>query len=159
MGLFKKKGGPDPASTKKVQTLLSSIFEIEVPSDTNEWGIPLGSSLIACMLLGRDEELEHPETLSIMAHVLFDAPYDDDIYRYLMMDANTSYIKWQVGDRDDDGNMAVACGASMLMSTVTEENLGFVMTQVALCADLWDDKLKERFGGYRYEDMEKENRL
>jgi len=158
MGLFKKKGGPDPASTKKVQTLLSSIFEIEAASDTNDWGIPLGSSVVIVELFGEDEELEFPETLSIWAAVLI-APYDDAIYRYLMVDANTSYIKWQVGDRDDDGNMAVMCGTSMLMSTVTEENLGFVVTQVALCADLWDDKLKERFGGYRYEDTQQENCL
>ena len=158
MGLFKKKGGPDPESTKKVQALLNSIVGGDSDPDSDGWHIGYGSSIVNIQLYGEDENLGFPETLSIWAFVLLDAPYDDAIYRYLMTDANTDYIRWQVSEREGaDGKVSVICGTSMLMSTVTDENLDFLLGQVAGCADLWDDKLKERFGGYRFEDMEQEN--
>lgn len=158
MGLFKKQGGPDPESTKKVQDLLNSIGEGEFNLDSDVWHFGYGSSSLDIQLHGKDDNLGFPETLSIWAYVLLDAPYDDEIYRYLMTDANTDFIKWQVSEREGAENkVSVICGTSMLMSTVTDENLDFLLGQVAGCADLWDDKLKERFGGYRVEDMEQEN--
>ena len=158
MGLFKKKGRPDPESTKKVQAILNSIVGGDFNLDSDGWHIGYGSSFVNIQLYGEDDNLGFPETLSIWAYVLLDAPYDDAIYRYLMTDANTNYIRWQVSEREGaDGKVSVICGTSMLMSTVTDENLDFLLGQVAGCADLWDDKLKERFGGYRVEDLEQEN--
>ena len=159
MGLFKKKGGPDAESIKKVQALLNSIVGGDSDPDSDGWHIGYGSSVVNIQLYGKDENLGFPETLSIWAYVLLDAPYDEAIYRYLMTDANTDYIRWQVSEREGaEGKVSVICGTSMLMSTVTDENLDFLLGQVAGCADLWDDNLKERFGGNRFEDMEQEDR-
>ena len=158
MGLLKRNWGPDPESIKKILAILNSIGGKEFYLNSDGWNINYGSSSLNIQLHGKDENSGFPETLSILAYVLFDAPYDDGIYRYLMTDAVTAYIRWQVvADGKSNQKVSVFCGTSMLMSTVTHENLDFLLGQVAVCADLWDDKLKERFGGYRFEDLVQKN--
>jgi hypothetical protein len=144
------------ANREKVEGLLSSWFGEQTPG-LDVWQIDIGPSLVIVELYGEDEELGFPETLSIGANLLSDVPFDDAIYGYLMTDANMPYIKWLVGEREDNGdNVSIFCGTAMLMSTVTQENLDFVVAQVINCAEFWGDKLKERFGGKLYIDREEE---
>lgn len=157
MGLFKKEGEVDPASIKKVEALLSSNLEIPVKLDSGALSFKWGATRLEVELLGKDEALGYPETLAIYANVLMAAPYDETIYRYLMTEANTSYIKWQVQEQAlDDGSVVqtVTCGTSILMSTITQENLDFLLAIVAQCAFSWNYKLKMSFGGYLAEEME-----
>jgi hypothetical protein len=156
MGLFKKEGGPDPASIKKVEALLSSNLGIPVNLGAGKCNFKWGSSQLEIELRKKDEALGHPETLAIYAYVLFAAPYDESIYRYLMTESNTPYIEWQVDEqtlKDESVVQTVTCGTYMLMSTVTQENIDFLLAIVAQCAVSWDYKLQMRFGGYRAEEI------
>jgi hypothetical protein len=150
VGLFDKNNNAS-GNSGKLNTLIKESFPDLEYTEMNPgvFGARIGSTAITFIVDDRYGDANNP-VITVLGSVLFNAPDEDKLYRFLATECGTSIFgNWEFEKGEKQGTVNIYYRQHFILNDTDPTEFITGVTGVAETSDNNDDIIQKKFGGNR----------